>query len=84
MLAASSMGKEVEIHTPLAEHLGISTTPMKSDLMPHLTLAQNVFIGREPRQGIRLVLDENRINAQTQALFDSMHLRLDPYSRSPI
>ncbi len=51
------------------------------NLMPHLTLAQNVFIGREPRQGIRFVLDENRINAQTQALFDSMHLRLDPRTK---
>ena len=49
--------------------------------MPHLTLAQNVFVGREPRRGIRFVLDENRINAQTQELFDSMHLKLDPRTK---
>ena len=76
------LGKEVEIHTPrAAQHLGISMIHQELNLMPHLTLAQNVFIGREPRQGIRLVLDENRINAQTQALFDSMHLRLDPRTK---
>ena len=49
--------------------------------MPHLTLAQNVYIGREPRQGIRFVLDQGQINAQTQALFDSMHLKLDPRTK---
>ena len=48
------------------------------NLMNHLTLAQNVFVGREPRQSLRFMLDEVKINAQTQALFDSMHLRLDP------
>ena len=50
--------------------------------MPHLTLAQNVYIGREPRQGVRFVLDHNKINAQTQALFDSMHLKLDPRTKT--
>jgi len=73
------LGKEVEIHTPrAAQHLGISMIHQELNLMPHLTLAQNVFIGREPRQGIQFVLDENRINAQTQKLFDSMHLKLNP------
>ena len=52
------------------------------NLMPHLTLAQNVFIGREPRQGVRFMLDEQQLNAQTQALFDSMHLKLDPRSKA--
>ena len=76
------LGKEVEIHTPrAAQHLGISMIHQELNLMPHLTLAQNVFIGREPRQGIRLVLDENRINAQTQELFDSMHLKLNPRTK---
>jgi ribose transport system ATP-binding protein len=76
------LGKEVEIHTPrAAQHLGISMIHQELNLMPHLTLAQNVFVGREPRQGIRFVLDEKRINAQTQALFDSMHLRLNPRTK---
>jgi ribose transport system ATP-binding protein len=46
--------------------------------MPHLSLAENVFVGREPRQGVRFMLDAKKINAQTNALFDSMHLKLDP------
>ena len=50
------LGKEVEIHTPrAAQHLGISMIHQELNLMPHLTLAQNVFIGREPRQGLSLI-----------------------------
>ncbi|MCB0105306.1 MAG: sugar ABC transporter ATP-binding protein, partial [Caldilineaceae bacterium] len=49
------------------------------NLMPHLTLAQNVFIGREPRNGPWL--DERTLNRQTQTLFDSMHLKLDPHAK---
>ncbi|MCX6029832.1 MAG: sugar ABC transporter ATP-binding protein [Chloroflexi bacterium] len=75
-------GKEVEIPTPrAAQHLGISMIHQELNLMPHLTVAQNVFIGREPRQGVRFVLDEKAINAQTQQLFDTMHLKLDPRTK---
>ncbi|MCU0503145.1 MAG: sugar ABC transporter ATP-binding protein [Anaerolineae bacterium] len=75
-------GKEVDIPNPrAAQHLGISMIHQELNLMPHLTLAQNVFIGREPRQGVRFVLDESQINAQTQALFESMHLKLDPRTK---
>jgi ribose transport system ATP-binding protein len=75
-------GKEVEIPNPrAAQNLGISMIHQELNLMPHLTLAQNVFVGREPRQGVRFVLDEKRINAQTEALFDSMHLKLDPRTK---
>ena len=72
-------GQEAEIPNPhAAQSLGISMIHQELNLMPHLTLAQNVFIGREPRQIVRFLLDDKQLNAQTQALFDSMHLRLDP------
>ena len=72
-------GQEVDIPNPrAAQHLGISMIHQELNLMNHLTLAQNVFVGREPRGALRFMLDEKKINAQTQELFDSMHLRLDP------
>jgi ribose transport system ATP-binding protein len=49
------------------------------NLMPHLTVAQNIFIGREPRRG--LLLDEKEINEKTQQLLDMMHLKLAPRTR---
>ena len=60
---------EVTVPNPrAAQHLGISMIHQELNLMPHLTVAQNVFIGREPRQGVRFMLNEKEINAKTQAL----------------
>jgi ribose transport system ATP-binding protein len=75
-------GREVEIHGPrAAQALGISMIHQELNLMPHLTVAQNVFIGREPRQAARVLLDENAINLATQQLFDTMHLKIDPRTK---
>ena len=75
-------GQEVEIPNPrAAQHLGISIIHQELNLMPHLTVAQNIFIGREPRRGVRFVLDEDQINRDTQQLFEMMHLKLDPRTK---
>ena len=75
-------GKEVTIAGPrAAQTLGISMIHQELNLMPHLTVAQNVFIGREPRRGTRFWLDEGALNAQTEQLFQSMHLNLDPRTK---
>ncbi len=72
-------GKEVEIHNPrAAQLLGISMIHQELNLMPHLTVAQNMFIGREPRQSTKFMLDEKAINAQAEQVFALMHLNLDP------
>src|SRR5512135_1627238 len=75
-------GREVEIPNPrAAQHLGISMIHQELNLMPHLTVAQNIWIGREPRNAVRFVLDEAEINAKTRQLLDMMRLRLDPRSK---
>ncbi|MCR8633128.1 sugar ABC transporter ATP-binding protein [Paenibacillus radicis (ex Xue et al. 2023)] len=72
-------GAEVEIpHTRAAQKLGISIIHQELNLMPDLTIAQNIFIGREPRQPFKLFLDEKSLNKQVQLLFDRMNLQLDP------
>src|SRR5207249_1692676 len=43
--------------------------------------AQNIFIGREPRANPSFILDEDELNAQARALFETMHLALDPRVR---
>ncbi len=73
------MGKEVEIASPrAAQHLGISMIHQELNLMPHLTVGQNIFIGREPRQRFGFMLDEKQTNEKAQQLFEMMHLKLDP------
>jgi len=74
--------REVDIPNPrIAQHLGISMIHQELNLIPHLSVAQNIFIGREPRTGLGIFLNEDRINAQTEALFQTMHLKLDPKVR---
>jgi ribose transport system ATP-binding protein len=75
-------GIEVEIPGPkAAQLLGISIIHQELNLMNHLTVAQNIFIGREPRQQIAFLLDEREINRKTQDLFDNLHMKLDPRAK---
>ena len=46
--------------------------------MNHLTVAQNIFIGREPGRRLGVFLDEDKLNRQAQEILDHMHLKLDP------
>ena len=72
-------GKDVEIPNPrAAQHLGISMIHQELNLMSHLTVAQNIFIGREPRAGLKFFLAEKEINEKTRELLAMMHLKLDP------
>lgn len=75
-------GVEVNVPNPrVAQHLGISMIHQELNLMPHLSVAQNVWIGREPRKGLPFWLDDAAINKDTQALFDHMRLKIDPHTR---
>jgi ribose transport system ATP-binding protein len=72
-------GAEVEIPNPrAAQQLGISIIHQELNLMPHLTVAQNIFIGREPRGRVPFGLDDRELNARARALFEHLHLHLDP------
>src|ERR1035437_6710422 len=73
-------GREEEVPSPhAAQSLGISITHQKPNPMYHLTVAQNIFIGREPGRGF--LLHEGTLNAKAQQLFDDLHLNLDPHTR---
>lgn len=75
-------GQQVSVPSPrAAQALGIGIVHQELNLMNHLTAAQNIFIGREPRGRFGL-LDEKALNEQAVALFARLHLRLD--SRTPV
>jgi len=68
-------GRPVEIHNPrAAQRLGISIIHQELNLMNHLTAAQNIFIGKEPRRAGGFLLDEKAINAKAKELFDMLHV----------
>jgi len=68
-------GKEVEIHSPAeAQHLGISIIHQELNLLKDLTVAENIFIGRESTRG--LFLNKKEQNQKAQELLDSLNLKL--------
>src|SRR6266852_7475322 len=78
-------GVEVDIPSPrAARDLGISIIHQELSLMRHLTVAQNIFIGREPHRGrgpLRFLLADDRTNQQTQELLSRLNIKLDPRAK---
>ena len=75
-------GADVDIPTPrAAQQLGISIIHQELSLMPHLTAAQNIFIGREPRARIPFVIDQRKLNEDARTLFQSLNLKVDPQAK---
>src|SRR5579863_2256391 len=72
-------GQPVEFASPRASQaMGVGIIHQELQLMNHLTVAQNIFIGREPRGRFGLLLDEDKLNAQATEILARMHLKLDP------
>ena len=75
-------GQPVDIKSPAhAQALAIGIIHQELYLMPHLTAAQNIFLGREPKDRSGLFLDEETVNRDTAALFARMHLHMPPDTR---
>ncbi|MFD0672962.1 sugar ABC transporter ATP-binding protein [Cohnella sp. GCM10027633] len=75
-------GTEVDIpNTRAAQKLGISIIHQELNLMPHLTVAQNIYIGREPRRLGGLWLDDRKLDKQVEVLFALMNLNIDPRTK---
>jgi ribose transport system ATP-binding protein len=73
------LGNHVNVKSPLeAQKLGISIIHQELNLMPDLTVAQNIFIGREDRRKGRLFLDDRKLNKAAKVLLEELDLVLDP------
>ncbi|MDR1450383.1 MAG: sugar ABC transporter ATP-binding protein [Propionibacteriaceae bacterium] len=72
-------GQAVGLPTPLsARRLGISVIHQEFFLMAHLTVAQNIFIGREPKLPGALFLDDRLLNRKAAALLERLGVDIDP------
>ena len=74
-------GERVHLHTTAAaEALGIATIHQEFNLVPQLSVAENVLLGRPPRRfGI---IDKRRMNAAAREALDRVGLSIDP--RTPV
>lgn len=72
-------GDEVSFHTTAqAQNAGISTVYQEVNLLPNLSVAENIMLGREPRRFGSI--DVRRMKAQAREVLDGLGLDVDPGS----
>ncbi len=59
-----------------AEKLGIATIHQEFNLVPHLSVAENIFLGRQPRR-LGLV-DRRKMEADAKVLLDRVGITASP------
>ena len=70
-------GKEVEFENPrAAQAAGVVIVHQELNMLSHLTVAQNIFIGRELMNG--KLIDDTRMNEESRKLFEKLNIDIDP------
>jgi len=70
-------GREVCYSSPReAQAAGIVIVHQELNMMGHLTVAQNIFVGREFKKG--LLIDDARMNEEARKLFQQLNIDIDP------
>ena len=73
-------GKEVEFHnTHEAQEAGIVIVHQELNMVGDLTVAQNIFIGREFKKGI--MIDDKKMIRESQKLFEELKIDIDPKAK---
>lgn len=70
-------GKEVEFDSPsAAQAAGVVIVHQELNMLNHLTVAQNIFIGREIMKGG--LIDDGAMKAESEKLFKKLNIEIDP------
>ena len=70
-------GKEVNFNGITdSQDAGISVIHQELNMMNHLTVAQNMFIGREPKKGI--FIDDRKMVRDAAEMFERIGVNIDP------
>ena len=70
-------GKECSFANPReAQEAGVVIVHQELNMVKDLTVAQNLFIGREPMKGI--CVDDGKMIRESQKLFDMLEIDIDP------
>jgi len=71
-------GQPVHIGSPQeAMNLGINIIYQEFNLVPHLSAAENIYLGREPGARVPGFIDFRKLYADAQAVMDSLGVRVD-------
>ena len=70
-------GQEVDNMNPKrAQELGVAIIHQELNMCQHLTVAENMFLGRERRKGLKL--SQKEMNAEAARVLKSLDIDLDP------
>ncbi len=70
-------GREISFRNPReAQDAGVVIVHQELNMVGHLTVAQNIFIGREFKKGLKI--DDRRMNEEAAKLFERLHIQIDP------
>ena len=73
-------GRAVQFDSPrAAQGLGVAAVYQEINLIPERSVAQNVFLGREPRRG--LLVDRRRMEEETARILARYGLAIEPGAR---
>ncbi len=71
-------GRQVNFTTPAqALAAGIAIIMQELSPIPDMTVAENIFLGREPRR-LGCIVDRRRLNRQAAELLDGLGFRIEP------
>jgi len=75
-------GKQAEINSPAdSKALGISMIHQELSLIPHLTVGQNIFLGREPGGRIPGFINWNELYNDAQAILNRLNIDVDAHAQ---
>ncbi len=61
-----------------AQKAGINMIHQELNVMPHRTVAQNIYVGREPVKGVLHMVDTKKMNQMCSDLLNSLEIDIDP------
>lgn len=71
--------KQVEINSPKdAERLGISIIYQEFNLVPFMTVGENIYLGREPMSNIPGKIDFDKMYKDAQGMLDYLNVDISP------
>jgi ABC-type sugar transport system ATPase subunit len=75
-------GRSTRIHNPrIARELGIAMVHQELSLVPDLSVAENMFLGREARSKIPALINRRQIEQQAQAILAEIEADISPTQR---
>jgi len=78
--AVSIMGKSTDINSPKkAQELGVAMIHQELSPIPEMTVAENIYLGREPKKG--LFLNYDTMFKDTEKLLASLKVNINPKSK---